>query len=254
MAKLRSRVRTALLVGIAAIIAVAVVFFVRGNSAAIGVQWKDSGSLGSWRFEYGIHNDEGTYAISYDYPRNSAADVRAAASAMNQTAASFAKAGTPFRATVVFARPLSIDEFTAFARTTGISPTQSELRALDSNGRPLKVGIASEYAHDATGRLLIGHPLQGGEPIDTAALARMQAGGHSFTVVGVISTEVTLDRMTFAKIQRDGRVFAVDVLPEVLTAEVQRQHPGVAAASIWAQDPLLYPAMEATGLAPKRQS
>lgn len=252
MVKCSSPVRAALLGGVVAIIAVASISLINSNPAdAVGVQWKDSASLGSWRYHYAIHDDGGVFAVSYDYPRRSAADVHAAASAMNQAASTFASSGSPFKATLVFGRPLSLDEFTTFARANGISPAQSELRAIDSEGRPLKVGIAPEYSRDAAGRLLIGQPLPGGEPIDTAALARLETGKHTFTVIGVISTEVTLDSASFAKIQRDHRVFAVDVLPQVLINEVRRRHPGAKPGSIWAQDPLLYPAMEATGLAPK---
>lgn len=210
------------------------------------------GVLDNWPYKYAISkDDDGSYIVTHDYARASMANVRAAASAMNKTADQLARDRTSFKVTLVFVKPLPIEEFRAFARGLGLAPTQNIVRGIDANGKPVTIGVPAIWARDKQGRLLIGQPVPGGEPFDTTALARMTEGHNPIRVVGVISTDVILDSATHAKVRDDSRVYAVDIMEQVLTDLVQQRYPGVPTNKIKAWSSLLYPAMERTGIAPK---
>ena len=212
-----------------------------------------SEALGDWQCEYTVPqpNEAGDYIVTYEYARSSAADVQAAAAALNRTAVHLAGSGSPFKATLVFARPLSIDEFTSFTRKVGIAPVTSIIRAVDpEKGGIIKLGAPAEYAQDAHGRFLIGIPKLGGKPIDTDGLARYTKGRKSLRILGVISTDVILDAATHENVQRDPRVYAVDDMEHVITDLVRKERPDVQAEHIRVRWSILYPAMEDTHIAP----
>jgi hypothetical protein len=194
--------------------------------------------------------DDGSYWVFCDYARATTTDVTAVASSFNREAAKLANSGTPFKATIVFARPLSVTEFTSFVKATGISPTSSELRAVGSKGELLKVGIPPVWEQDSQGNIRVGHPLAGGDPLDTSKL-NPQHWRQSFRVIGVISTDVTLDAQTYKKVSSDNKVFTIDVLPQIIINEVKQKYPNVQADRISVGGSLVYPAMEKVNLAPQ---
>ena len=202
-------------------------------------------TLGDWQFEYTVAAPEGgNRSVLYEYPRNTAADVEAAAAALNLRATHLAQSGKPFQVTVVFRRPIPIEEFMTFARTTAIMPTGSLVRTHDGI-----MGVPPEFASDGRGRSLIGQPKPGGKPIDTDGLARW-TGGHHGSIIGVISTDTILDATTYEKVRRDPRVYALDVMRQVLTDEIQRRHPGMWGSKLQIRSSLLYGSMEETHIAP----
>jgi hypothetical protein len=197
-----------------------------------------------------VPQDDGSYWVFCDYARATTSDVTVVANSFNREAARLANSGTPFKATLVFARPLSVAEFTSFVKTTGISPTSSELRAVGSKGELFKVGIPPVWEQDRQGNIRVGHPLADGEPLDTSKL-NPQHWKQSFRVIGVISTDVTLDAPTYKKISSDNKVFTIDVLPQIIINEVKQKYPNAQADRISVGGSLVYPAMEKVNLAPQ---
>jgi hypothetical protein len=116
----------------------------------------------------------------------------------------------------------------------------------------MTVGVPPEWTRDARGAPLVGKVAPGSEPLDSAALARIQQGAREpWGVAGVIYTQVTLDRATYEKVRQDPSVYAVDVLQQVLITEIQRGHPGTPPEKIGLNPTMLYDAMERVGIAPK---
>lgn len=216
-----------------------------------GTGWQDS-SLGNWRFQYAITpEDNGDYSIMSNFARTSVTDIQTAVTAMDQAAAKLADEGTPFKATIVFAKPMSVAEFKAFARTTGIAPVENYLRGIDSTGQRAIIGTPPVWAKNAQGRWQIGKPVPGGDPLDEESLASMADGPHSIKALGVIYTEATLDPATYSRVKRDPRVYAIDVMQHVLLDLARQNLPDVPVEKIYVQGGTrLYAAMEETGLAP----
>ncbi len=212
-------------------------------------------AIGAWHFQYSVPSaaKDDRYRIGYEYPRASGAEIKAAVDAMRQSSAQLASSGSPFKATLVFAHPISVSEFTTLAQSVGIAPTANILRVVDPQKGVLKVGIPPEFASNADGRVLVGQPAPNGKPVDPAALDRYLGGRKDVQVVGVISTDVSLDKATYDKVRADSRVFAIDTLEQLLTNEVRRIHPDASIEQIVVQGSILYPALEDLGIAPKAQ-
>jgi len=209
-------------------------------------------ALGNWQFRYTtLRESDGTYVVIHDYARTSVTDITTAVAAMNQAADQLANGGKPFKATLVFQHPLPVAEFKQFVSDMGLSPTGNVLRAVGADGASLKVGVPPVWKRDSQGRLLVGQPVPGGDPLDSAILARGQAGPHAYHVAGVISTDVTLDSGMYQKIRHDNRVYAVDILSQILLPKVQQAYGIANMNQIQFEGSLLYPAMERAGLAPK---
>ncbi len=66
-------------------------------------------------------------------------------------------------------------------------------------------------------------------------------------------TDVTLNSQNYAQVQADRRVYAVDVMQQILTDAIQKAHPNADVEHITIQGSLLYGAMERMGIAPKPQ-
>jgi hypothetical protein len=211
-----------------------------------------AGKLGDWQFEYTISPPEkdGTTIITYTYPDKTKVEVEAATQAMRRTATQIAQRGTPFTATLIFTHPLSVEEFTAFVHTHHLTPMSSILRVVDQkSGEVGTVGAPPEWDQDTNGRFIFGLPKPGGEPIDREGLARFSNGRNPFRVVGVVSTDVILERVMYENLQRDNRVYAVDIMQQVLSEFVQHEpHVNLGLATI--QGSRLYPAMEEAQIAP----
>jgi hypothetical protein len=208
----------------------------------------DQVKLGDWQFSYSVSSkeDDGTRIVSYEYSHSTASDVKAAATALNAAAEQLARRGIPFSTRLVFERPLAIDEFFAFVRDTGIMPVGSELRT--SKGL---VGVTPEQATDVRGRSIIGQPKPGGKPLDTDWLAQFHDSNGHGSIIGVISTDTTLDTATYEKVRQAPHVFAIDVMQQILSEEIQHHHPFAWSDKIHTQNSTLYMAMERTGIAPE---
>lgn len=204
-------------------------------------------AIGDWQVKYTVSSLEGgNRDVYYEYPYSSKTEVEAAVMALNHAAAQFARNDVPFKATLVFAHPLSIEEFTAFIHTTNIQPVSSMVR--------LNEGILSapaEYMQDARGRFLIGQPKPGGKPIDPQALTNITSGGKALKVIGVVSTDTTLNAATYEKARHDPRVYAIDVLAQMLLDDIRHQRPRLRSEELQIRNSLLYGAMEETGIVPK---
>jgi hypothetical protein len=254
MVKQSRHLRMMILGAVASVIAVLLVLVAgfRMPTAVAGTI-HGSGALADWQFQYTLlPDDDGQYIVSYDYPHASVQEVQAAAAAMNRKAAQLAQSGKPFKATLVFAHPLALDDFMSFAAATGVAPTSSIIRAVDPDkGGVTTLGVPPEFARNANGQLLIGQPAPGGKPLDLEGLKRFTQGSASFRFIGVVSTDVSVDGSTYTKLQQDSRVYALDVMQQVVTDIVQREHPNIAADRIHVQGSVLYAALENSGIAPK---
>jgi len=238
----------AVAITVAAIAAGPAVFKLAAPAAA-GPERVDT-AIGNWHFHYTIPGADATgdYSIGVDYPRAAAAEVRAAATAMNQYAEQTARADQPFQATIVFARPLSTEEFAQFVAATGIAPTGSIVRAFQPDGTRVTMGVPPVWATDGQGHRLIGQAAPGQSAFDAAAFERLRGGHPENRVAGVVSTDVTLDAGTYGRIKGRPEVFALDTLQDIVSKDVQRQHPGTRAAKVHVQSSRLYWALEDVGL------
>ncbi len=233
-------------------VAIAVVLLVALRVApAATISTRLDGTLGTWHFQYidrAPEPDGARIIYDVDYPRGTDVAVRAAAAAMNAGAAQLALGNAPFGATLVFARPLSTAEFGRFVAATGIAPRGSVVRAVQPDGVRVTMGVPPVWRRDAQGIMLIGQTAPGQVPFDQAGLDDMQRNHPQDRVLGIVSTDVTLDAATYAKVQGSPQVFAVDVLQEVVLRAIQQRHPGVPAAKISVRQSQLYWSMEDTGL------
>lgn len=211
-----------------------------------------NGRLGDWQFQYQVPNPDtdGSTIITYAYPSHTRGAVEAAAAALNRTAGDLAHRGQPFNATLVFAEPLSVDTFSTLVRRAKLTPTSSILRVVFEDGELGIVGAPPEWQTDAQGRFLYGMPKAGGQPIDLVGLVQFSTGHHPFRVIGVVSTDVTLDQTSYEQVKRTSEVYVIDVMQHILAEAVQQQHPGVRLNHTTFQGSRLYAAMEETQIAP----
>lgn len=211
-----------------------------------------NGTLGDWQFQYQVpHPDtDGSTIVTYTYPSHTRGAVEAAAAALNRTAGTLARRGQPFNATLVFAEPLSVEAFSTVVRSAGLTPTGSILRVMFQDGELGIVGAPPEWQTDAKGRFIYGTPKAGGQPIDPVGLAQFSTGHHPFRVIGVVSTDVTIDQTAYEQVKQNPKVYAVDVMQHILTEAVQHQHPGIKLELTTFQGSRLYAAMEETRIAP----
>lgn len=210
------------------------------------------GTLGDWQFQYQVPNPDtdGSTIVTYTYPSHTRGAVEAAAVALNRPAADLARRGQPFNATLVFTEPLSVETFSTLVRRAHLTPTSSILRVVFQDGELGIVGAPPEWQTDAQGRVLYGMPKAGGQPIDPVGLAQFSTGHQPFRVIGVVSTDVTLDQTSYEQIKRTSEVYAIDVMQHILAEAVQPQHPGVRLNLTTFQGSRLYAAMEETQIAP----
>ncbi len=246
--------RRAMLVRIAAAALVVVAFaslvVAFRTPPAIAASRRVDASLGNWHFQHSVPatDPEGVYNILVDYPKGTAAEVRAAAAAMNGYAAQLAQKNEPFKATIVFTRPLTTAEFKEFAADRSIEPTGSIVRLVQPDGQRVTMGVSPVWTKDDQGRRKIGKPGPAYAPFNDGAFERARQRHPENRVIGIISTDVILDFGTYQRVQHDPRVFGVDVLQHVVTEKVRQQFPGVDAKDINVQASQLYWAMEDTKL------
>lgn len=211
-------------------------------------------ALGDWQFTYDLPpaDADGDYLVVVHYPQNSAAAIRQAAAAMNRHAATLALEQQSIRATIVFTTPLSPAEFRSFVAATGLAPTGSIVRAVQPDGLRVTMGVPPVWSSTAGGQRAIGQARIGQDPLDEATLNRLQSRHPENTLLGVVSTDVLLDNAAFARVRNAPQVFALDILAEVITRQVQAQHRGLDASKIHVQGSQLYWLMEDTGIATRR--
>lgn len=207
-------------------------------------------ALGNWQYQYSYPapGEDGDYMVLVKYPMDSVADVQTAANALNESAKKLASESQPFQATLVFARPLSVAEFTQFIESAGLAPTGSIVRSIQSDGMRVTTGVPPVWATDANGRVLIGQPAPGQPPFDQGAFDRMNSKHLDDRMLGIVSTDVTLDAAAFEKVKGNPLVYAVDVLQHVITQQIQQQHHGVSANKIQVRPSQLYWTMENAGI------
>jgi hypothetical protein len=240
--------KTKLLGGILFFVAVtAVVLF--GSTIGATQLEADSGpktaTIAGLRYTYWIVPEkDGSYTILSDYALATSAEIQAAINAMDRIGETFASGDSPFEAEIVFAHPLSVVEFRAFAQSAKIAPINNVLRGIDSSGQVAEMHAPPVWAKDANGRLLVGKPVVGGDPLDASALDRFATGHHQIRTVGVVTTDVMLDAQTYAQVRKDPRVYVVDVMRQVLINAVHSAYPGAPNAKIDVVNPALYAALE----------
>lgn len=91
---------------------------------------------------------------------------------------------------------------------------------------------------------------KGFEPLDSNLLQTLQNRQHNpLKILGVVTTEVTLDSDTYAKTLATGSVYAFDVTAETIIKGVQKEFPGAKPENIQVGRSLLYNAMQNIGIA-----
>lgn len=242
-------------VGALALLAAISATMLQRSPATAGGPWTDA-SLGSWKFRHSLPaaDADGHYTVDVDYPMKSAADVRGAAEAMNQHAKESLNSKGSLKATVVFKRPLTVAEFTQFAKSSGIAPIGSIVRAIQPDGQRVTIGAPPVWDTDTQGRPKIGQPAPNNAPFDTEGFDRvtkkiLESGPMAGSrVLGVISSDLTLDLRTYQNIERSPDVFAVDALQEVVKEAIQKRNPGAAPEKIHVRGSQLYWGMEDSGI------
>jgi len=200
--------------------------------------------------KYEIIREDNDYMVFASYDQASVEDVQKAIRAMRQTGDEWASQGRTFRASIVFARPLAIDELRAFVKENGLLVYGNVGRAWRQDGLATELLLPPEWEKDANGNFRLFKPLVGGDPIDPTSLAM---GTDDKQMVGIISTEVELNADNYAGVVNDQRVAAIDVLKQVFIDLVKQKHSTAVVEHIWVPQSMVYGAMEQTGMV-SRQS
>lgn len=240
---------------LALVSAIAVVALLQQGAAVADGPWTDA-SLGTWKFRHSLPaaDDTGHYIVDVDYPMKSATDVRAAGEAMNQQAKAALSSRGTVNATIVFRRPLSVAEFTQFAKSNGIAPTGSVVRAIQSDGQRVTIGAPPVWDTDADGHPKIGQPAPNGAPFDAEGLDRVtkkitESGPMAgMRLLGVISTDAALDLRAYQRVAQSPDVFAIDTLQDFVKEAFQKRNPNVTPDKIHVRGSQLYWAMEESGI------
>ncbi len=211
-----------------------------------------SGNLEGMPYRYLIvPDDDGSYTILASYSLASVLEIQTATTAMNRAAETFVKRNSPFAAEIVFARPLAAEDFRAFVREVGIAPIENMARGVNSNGQIVTLGVPPVWAKDAKGHLLIGKTAAGNDPVDPNVLGRIAQGLRPTRFIGIFATSTTLDARTYANVQRDARVYVIDIMRQALIDTVRATGLSVPNEKIAVANPPLYAAMEKAGMVPK---
>jgi hypothetical protein len=204
--------------------------------------------LGHLPVSYTITQEDGDYIVFPDYAANSPALVHNAALAMRQVAAQWASEGKSYKATLVFSRPLAVDEFKSFMKDAGAVAYSSDLRGLMADGEYDEAGMPPVWAVDPSGFPLIGTPQPGGDVLDPALVAEFT--GHQQQFFGVIDTDVMLNAKLYGMVANDSRVYGVDIIQQALTDLVLQRHPEIPPGQLHILQSHLYTLMESAGLTP----
>jgi len=196
--------------------------------------------LSGW--EYIAMEDQGAVGVVVSYDRKTRQGVEAFAQANRQLAG---QVQGPIKTSVVFARPLSLDEFREITAKSGFKVSDYTMRATESNG--LRVTLFGRIAAQANGAI----------PPDTDQQVTIALQhGHNATLKGVITMEGVADPAQIAQLLADSRVYTTEVTQAIASQRVQatvaarntRVSPSPVEARLISP---LYWAMEDTGIAPK---
>jgi|GEM_PF-2135334 len=205
------------------------------------------GNLEGWQFGYRVvTEDNKSYSVFRDY-KMSTSEFKIAVNALNKSAAKLAKSGEPFKATIIFAKPILLNDFKEFLKQAGLSPNQSFIQAIGTETGLTEASIPPSILASSTGA-----DSKNIEPLDLEIISRIQTRSKNpLKIIGVVTTDVVLTRETYEKISTDSKIYVIDVMPQILTKEIKREHPNVQDEYINISRSLLYNFMQKEGIAPK---
>lgn len=195
--------------------------------------------------KYEVIREDNDYMVFANYDYTSADDVKGVIRAMRTTADTWASQGRTFRASIVFVKPLTVDEFRAFVKEMDVLVYASTAWAWRNEGEITELGLPPVFEKDENGNPRLFYPQEGGDPIDPMILAQ---GTDDKQVVGIVSTEVEFNSGNYKQVVKDERVAAIDVLKQVLIDMVEVKDPAAEVEHIWAPQSVIYWAMVETGL------
>lgn len=194
--------------------------------------------------KYEVINEDGQYTVWYDYAQDSPAAVQNAVQAMRATAAQWATQGKIFKATLVFAPLISLDELKKFVKETGV--VSHGINAVGkTNGQYVGIVLPPMLDVDDEGNLLWNTPQLDGEPVDPEAVARVT---EDMPLIGVFGVDVMLDAELYAKVAQDKRVYAIDILQQALSDQVVQTHDDVLLRSIQVKQSVVFDTLYRLGM------
>lgn len=194
--------------------------------------------------KYEVINEDGQYTVWYDYAQDSPAAVQNAVQAMRATAAQWATQGKIFKATLVFAPLISLDELKKFVKETGV--VSHGINAIGkASDQYVGIVLPPTLDVDDAGNLLWNTPKTDGEPIDPEAVASVT---ETMPLMGVFSVDVTLDADLYAKVAQDQRVYAIDILQQALSDQIIQTQHGVLPGSIQVKQSVVFDTMYRLGM------
>ena len=209
--------------------------------------------VGRTEVQYVMGTEGGDVVMMYIYPLDSKEQVKDFARAMRQMADQWAALGRTFRVTLAFARPLTPEELRDFVRQHGLTVQYSTALAtwpddsIRDPGQTAAIGLPSEFQKDWRGNSILWHPVPNGNPIDPHSLISATEGRN---FIGIVETEVDLDRSTYAVVAGDPRVGAIDVLTQIAIDRARLRYPWTFAGHVFVSSSMLYSAMQQHGLSP----
>lgn len=201
--------------------------------------------------QYEIIREDNDYLVFASFAHTSGEEVQKMIQAMRQVSDGWVSQGRTFRVSIVFAKPLTVDEFRAFVKDAEVLVYGSVARAWRSDGNATEMLLPPVFEKDRDGNPKLFKPQVGGDPIDPQILA---AGIDDKQMLGIVSTEVDLNADTYTHVIKDQRVIAIDVLKQVLIDLVQQKHPAAASDHIWVPQSMVYGVMEETGLVTRQEA
>lgn len=201
--------------------------------------------------QYEVIREDNDYMVFASYDHASVEDVQKAIRAMRQTGDEWASQGRTFRASIVFAEPLTVDEFRAFVKDADVLVYGSVAWAGRQDGEITAIGLPPVWEKDTNGNHKLFKPQVSGDPIDPMILA---AGTDDKQMLGIVNTEVELNASNYERVMKDQRVAAIDVLKQVFIDLVKQKHPTAAIEHIWVPESMVYWAMEEAGLVSRQKN
>jgi hypothetical protein len=194
--------------------------------------------------KYEVIKEDGNYTVWYDYAQDSPVAVQSAVQAMHATAAQWAAQGKTFKATLVFAQPISLDELKKFVEETGV--VSHGINAVGkTSDQYIGIVLPPTLDVDDAGNLLWNTPQPGGEPVDPEAVASIT---EEMPLIGVFSVDVMLDAGLYAKVAQDERVYAIDILQQALSDRITQTQRGALPGSVQVKQSVVFDTMYRLGM------
>lgn len=227
-------------VGLAIVVCILAAFQGRVTAASQQAQTPLHEQSSGWEYVAGVSDGKLNIVVNYDKLTRGGIEAFAAA---NQQLVE--QVHGPVQVSVVFNRPLSIDEFKDEVTKSGIKINSYTMRAVEKNGNRVTLSGGPLPRAKSVALQDIGQQLP-------AALARFPDA----TFRGVVTVEATADQSQLKQLLADGRVFTTDVTQAIATDRARAKL--VSANASVAQLPVesriaapLYWFMENTGIAPR---